>query len=114
MCQQSGEHLIETQCLRAVIEFQRQQLTLPIQLKEHVRLVSENVGFYGLVNEVNSPAFISLELPARFARPRRDEYQRDVAGTLAAAQKFGEFETIHVRHLDVQKGQRHIMHEEQL
>jgi hypothetical protein len=65
---QGAEHLIETQCFGSVIEFHRQRLALPVQLKKYLGLVLENMRLDGLVDKIDSTgltncnAFFSLPL----------------------------------------------------
>jgi hypothetical protein len=53
MGEQGAEHLVETQSFGPVIQFDGQGLALPIQLKEYLGLVLENVRLDGLVDEIN-------------------------------------------------------------
>ncbi len=109
-----GEHFVEAQGLGAFVQFLGELLLLAMELEENVRLVPQHVRVYRLVQEIHRAGFVTLEQPVLVVRAGGDENDRHVARAFAAAHEFGQFETIHLRHVHVEQGEGHVMQQQQL
>jgi hypothetical protein len=69
----------------------------------------QNARVDRFIKEVDGAVFIAAKQTMRIAIAGGHEDQRYMLGALAAAHDFGEFETIHLRHLHVENNQRHIV-----
>ena len=87
--------------------------TLTIQLGKYSDLALQKHRFYRLCEIINSTGVIPLELKLEIFHSGGDKDDRDMPGLWICPHQFRCLETIHFRHLHIQKHQGEILLERQ-
>ena len=114
MAEHGGEHLPDAQRVGALLQLPRELLLLAPQLEEDLGLALQDVRLDGLEEEVDRTAVVALELAVPVVAAGGDEDDGHVARALHAAHHLGELEAVHLGHLHVDEGERHVVHEQDL
>jgi hypothetical protein len=114
VAEHGGEHLLQPQCLRALLQFLHQLLPLTIQLKKDLGLVPEDVWLDRLVQEVDGAGVVPAKHALVVARARSHENDGHVPRPLAASHQLRQLEAVYLGHLDVHDRKRDIMNQEEI
>ena len=87
---------------------------LLVELKEDVGLALQHARIDRLEEEVDGARLVALEDALGVLRAGGEEDDRDVLGALHPPHQLGQLEAVHLGHLDVEDGQRHLVNEQQL
>ena len=113
VAQHGREQFVEVQRMLELIELGRQFTLLLEQLHQHRHLALQGFHVDRLVQEIDGARLVATETVAWFARRGREENQGNAARAFAAAHQFGQFKTVHLRHLHVDQGQCDFMRQQQ-
>ncbi len=87
---------------------------LLVELKEDVGLALQHARIDRLEEEVDGPRLVALEHALRILRAGREEDDRHMFGAFHPPHQLGQLEAVHVGHLDVEDGERHLVNQQHL